>query len=153
AMVFDRCGSLPRWCLVVKDITSATNERTAIAAILPSAALTDSVPWLANSQSPSLNACLLANLNTFALDFVARQKVAGLHLRGHYLAQLPVLIPAVYGQGVSWDTHAPCLEEWIFLRALELTYTAWDMESYAQDCGYSGPPFLWDEERRFLLRC
>jgi hypothetical protein len=28
AMVFDRCGSLPRWCLVVKDITSATNERT-----------------------------------------------------------------------------------------------------------------------------
>jgi hypothetical protein len=24
---------------------------------------------------------------------------------------------------------------------------------FAQDCGYSGPPFRWDEERRFLLRC
>ena len=22
-----------------------------------------------------------------------------------------------------------------------------------KDCGYSGPPFRWDEERRFLLRC
>jgi len=36
---------------------------------------------------------------------------------------------------------------------LELTYTAWDLESFAQDCGWPGPPFRWDEERRFLLRC
>src|SRR5207245_2763982 len=31
--------------------------------------------------------------------------------------------------------------------------TAWDMELFARDCGWSGPPFRWDEERRFLLRC
>lgn len=36
---------------------------------------------------------------------------------------------------------------------LELTYTAWDLEAFAQDCGWSGPPFRWDEERRFQLRC
>ncbi|MDA1277999.1 MAG: hypothetical protein O2960_28725, partial [Verrucomicrobia bacterium] len=36
---------------------------------------------------------------------------------------------------------------------LELTYTAWDLEAFAQDCGYDGPPFRWDAERRFLLRC
>jgi len=42
---------------------------------------------------------------------------------------------------------------WIFPRALELTYTAWDLEPFAKDCGYDGPPFRWDEERRFLLRC
>jgi hypothetical protein len=36
---------------------------------------------------------------------------------------------------------------------LELTYTAWDLEPFAKDCGWSGPPFRWDEERRFLLRC
>jgi hypothetical protein len=36
---------------------------------------------------------------------------------------------------------------------LELTYTAWDLEPFAQDCGWSGPPFCWDEDRRFLLRC
>ena len=38
-------------------------------------------------------------------------------------------------------------------RVLELTYTAWDLEPFAEDCGWSGPPFGWDEERRFLLRC
>jgi len=36
---------------------------------------------------------------------------------------------------------------------LELTYTAWDLEPFAKDCGYDGSPFRWDEERRFLLRC
>ena len=41
----------------------------------------------------------------------------------------------------------------IFPRALELTYTAWDLEPFAKDCGYDGSPFRWDEERRFLLRC
>ncbi len=36
---------------------------------------------------------------------------------------------------------------------MELTYTAWDLQPFAHDCGYYGPPFRWDEERRFLLRC
>jgi len=42
---------------------------------------------------------------------------------------------------------------WILLRVLELTYTAWDLEAFAQDCGWNGPPFRWDEKRRFLIRC
>ena len=42
---------------------------------------------------------------------------------------------------------------WLITRVLELTYTAWDLEAFALDCGYAGPPFRWDEERRFLLRC
>ncbi len=36
---------------------------------------------------------------------------------------------------------------------LELSYTAWDLQPFARDLGYSGAPFLWDEERRFQLRC
>jgi hypothetical protein len=35
----------------------------------------------------------------------------------------------------------------------QVTYTAWDSAAFAQDCGWSEPPFRWDEERRFLLRC
>jgi hypothetical protein len=38
-------------------------------------------------------------------------------------------------------------------RVLELVYTAWDMQPFARDLGYDGPPFPWDEERRFELRC
>jgi len=39
------------------------------------------------------------------------------------------------------------------LRALELTYTAWDLGPFACDCAWFGPPFRWNAERRFLLRC
>ncbi len=35
---------------------------------------------------------------------------------------------------------------------LEFTYTAWDLEPFARDVGYDGPPFRWDPKRRFLLR-
>jgi hypothetical protein len=72
------------------------------------------------------------------------------------------------------------LSDWLLPRVLELTYTAWDLEPFALDimwqaAGVTGhesrvtshasrvtpdaspvtrhPPFRWDEERRFLLRC
>lgn len=38
-------------------------------------------------------------------------------------------------------------------RVLELTYTAWDLQPFAQDLGYDGAPFDWDEERRHRLKC
>ncbi len=44
------------------------------------------------------------------------------------------------------------LINWASLRALELSFTAWDLASFARDCGYNGPPFCWDPCRRFLLR-
>ena len=36
---------------------------------------------------------------------------------------------------------------------LELLYTGEDLRAFAHDCGWEGPPFRWDEDRRFLLRC
>jgi hypothetical protein len=35
----------------------------------------------------------------------------------------------------------------------ELTYTDWDLEAFAKECGHGGPPFRWDADRRSLLRC
>ncbi len=35
----------------------------------------------------------------------------------------------------------------------ELSHTAWDLELFAQNCGWPRPPLCWDQERRFLLRC
>lgn len=51
------------------------------------------------------------------------------------------------------STLSSSLASWLLPRVLELTYTAWDLKPFATDCGYDGPPFRWDEERRFLLRC
>src|SRR5260370_12648276 len=94
--------------------------------------------------SPSSRAlCLYANFTSYALDYVVRQKVAGTHLTFGYVKQLPVLPPSAYANELS---------EFIESRVLELTYTAWDMEPFARDLGDDGPPFRWDENRRFLMR-
>ena len=38
-------------------------------------------------------------------------------------------------------------------RVLELSYTANELKSFAQDLGYEGDPFPWDDNRRHRLRC
>lgn len=43
--------------------------------------------------------------------------------------------------------------EWMLPKVLELTYTSWDLQPFARDCGFDAPPFVWDEDRRFQLRC
>ena len=42
--------------------------------------------------------------------------------------------------------------DYIAPRVLELVYTAWDLKPFAEDMGYHGEPFKWDEERRAHLR-
>jgi hypothetical protein len=45
-------------------------------------------------------------------------------------------------------------EQFAFItpHVLELTYTSDSMAPFARDLGYDGEPFLWDEDRRTLLR-
>jgi hypothetical protein len=81
-----------------------------------------------------------------------RLKMQGLHLTYFLLKQLPVPTPQQFENRTEWDV-AKTVREWLLPRVLELTYTAWDLELFAKDCGYYGPPFCWDVERRFLLRC
>jgi len=52
-----------------------------------------------------------------------------------------------------WSNQDKTIGDWLLPRVLELTYTAWDIQPFARDCGYDGPPFPWDEERRFRIRC
>jgi hypothetical protein len=88
-------------------------------------------------------ALLLANLNSLPFDYMARQKVSGLHLTYGYLKQLPVLPPSAY---------TPADINFIAPRVLELVYTANDLRPFAEDMGYHGEPFRWDEVRRAQLR-
>ena len=111
-------------------------------------------------EDPALIAAFFASLNSFCLDYSARQKIGGIHLTYSYFKQLPIPPPTTYAQPCTWADAPksqlqtqPTLRDWILPRVLELTYTAWDMEAFATDCGWNGPPFRWDEQRRFLLRC
>ena len=83
-------------------------------------------------------------MQLFAFDYVVRQKVGGTHLNFYLVKQLPVIPP---------HTYTPALLDFITPRVLELTYTAWDLQPFARDLGYEGAPFVWDDQRRFLMRC
>ncbi|MDR4506896.1 MAG: hypothetical protein MRJ65_01445 [Candidatus Brocadiaceae bacterium] len=45
------------------------------------------------------------------------------------------------------------IKDFICTCVLELIYTSYDLKPFAQDMGYEGEPFTWDEERRLLLKC
>jgi hypothetical protein len=144
--VTDRLATIEwtaNWLMGWRNITSATNERTSIFSVLPRTAVGNTCSLIFVEAFPKQCAALLANLNSFALDFVARVKVGGTHLTYGYLKQFPVLPPAAY-----------TVRDLAFIvpRVLELTYTGYSMAPFARDLGYDGPPFGWDEDRRAELR-
>jgi hypothetical protein len=104
------------------------------------------------TQPPAAVCALVANLAALSFDYCARQKVGGISLKYFTMKQLPVLPPATYESEALWSRGTP-LHIWLRDRVLELTYSAWDLKPWAKDVGHDGPPFRWDESRRFFLRC
>lgn len=141
-----------QWILAFRRITNATNERTAIFTVLPRCITGSQTPVVITNQSPRLIGSLLANLNSFVFDLATRLRVGGTDLNHFVVHQLPVLPPEAYDEAAPWGDNET-LRDWLAPRVLELTYTAWDLEPFARDLGYDGPPFRWNPERRFLLRC
>lgn len=141
----------PRWLLGWRDICRSTDERTVIASVLPLMGVGDKFLLMFPRQTPQLQACLLSNLDCFVFDYASRQKVGGTSLKYFTMKQLAVLPPKTYAQHCDWSP-SDTLTAWLVPRVLELTYTANDLQGFAEDCGYTGEPFLWDEARRFLLR-
>jgi hypothetical protein len=161
------------WLLGFRDVTNATNERTAIFTILPRAGVGNNTPLLLPSGVAVLFLVpLVGNLGTVAFDYVTRVKIAGTHMNFFFVKQLPVLPPDAY-------TEADLL--FIVPRVLELIYTAWDLEAFAREvwqecpralrkeivrrwqecCGRSPkvhpdaktiPPFRWDSGHRAIIR-
>ena len=68
------------------------------------------------------------------------------------MRQLPTFRPGTYSMPAPWAPSTR-IRDWLLPRVLELAYTAWDLKAFAEDCGDDGPPFIWDPERRFQLRC
>ncbi len=145
-------GWTRRWLLGWRDITNTTNERTVIFSVMPPNGVGHTCPIMISNREPRQIALLSTGISIFAHDFVARQKVGGTHLTYGYLNQLPFLLSSTYETPCLWD-GSDAIRHFLLPRILELTYTAWDLESFAKDCGWDGPPFRWDEERRFLIRC
>ena len=122
-----------------------------IAAAIPYVGCGDTLPILIPDEgffNEQPLACLLANLNCIAFDFVTRQKVQGTHVKLYTLEQLPVIAPSDYDRTFGTTTARALVRDHV----LRLTYTAHDMAPFARDLGYDGPPFIWNEEERRHLR-
>ncbi|WP_067793914.1 Eco57I restriction-modification methylase domain-containing protein [Actinomadura formosensis] len=130
------------WLVGCRDVCRSTDERTAIPAFLPLSAVSYTFPLMLPYQTAPLAAALIAAQCSFVYDYVARQKVGGIHLTRITLKQLPVPTPQ------DLAPHTTFLKS----RVLELIYTAYDMSPLARDLGDSGEPFRWDEERRAQIR-
>lgn len=131
------------WIIGYRDITNATNERTAIASILPIGGAAQPLN-LFLPESADLGAIWLAAFNSFIVDYIVRQTIGGVHLNITTCRQLPIL---------SEFMNLSINKQMILNSICELTYTSPTIKPFAKDCGYDGPPFRWDEDRRFLLRC
>jgi hypothetical protein len=141
------------WAVGFKDVTAPTNARTMIASIMPRSAFGNTLPILmpaADEEIPYKGSLwlLAACLNSFALDFAARQKVQGQHLNWFVVEQLPVLAPDEYDRRFGGTTARDLIRDHV----LRLTYVSDDMAPFARDLGHDGPPFIWDEEERRHLR-
>lgn len=142
----------PEWLVGFRDIARNTDDRTAIATVLPRAAVSHPVPLaFLDSRKASDAACLLACLNSFVLDYVARQKVGGTHLTYFIVKQLAVPSLPNFSGICPWDSSVST-GQWIVMRVLELVYTADDLSGFARDCGCNVGPFRVEPERRAHLR-
>ncbi|WP_298069613.1 N-6 DNA methylase [uncultured Mailhella sp.] len=137
------------WLMGWRDITNATNERTVVSGFIQKSAVADTYLLLFGNHT--LKYLIPCCLNSYVCDYITRQKIGGVHLKFHYFRQLPVLPPAAFYSPAPWQPSLS-LAEWLRPRILELSYTAEDMRPFAEDLGFHGDPFAWDEARRAELR-
>lgn len=136
--------------LVFRDIARNDDERTLIVCLVPPGAVStyDTPMFLPKCDVIQYQKCISFFGDAFSaylFDFLLRP-VVDKHIKGYTLAR------------VRWPSpeslpHEGIGLEWFVKLMLELVYTTPDFQAFAQDCGWNGPPFRWDEERRFLLRC
>jgi hypothetical protein len=140
------------WLLGFRDVTSSGLARTAIFSLLPRVGANHKTPLIFLNNAPGVLhiACFLAVVNSLTFDYVTRQKLGGTSMSYFILNQLPVLPP---------DAFSAADIAYIVPRVLELVYTAWDMQPFAADVlreqgagAAVPPPYVWDEERRAVLR-
>lgn len=125
-----------------RRVARSTDERTIIATILPH--MPSTYGWILTIQPSSRDQALLcANYNSLVLDYNLRNALSQPSIPQGVFEQLPVLPPVRYSEA---DVA------FVVPRVLELIYTAHDLEPWARDLGFNGPPFAFDTTRRAVIR-
>ncbi|WAI00953.1 AlbA family DNA-binding domain-containing protein [Methanogenium organophilum] len=158
-----RFDSKTKWIIAFRSVARATDIRSGLFCHLPKVGVGHTAYLMLLDKKIEILQ-LYSNINSFAFDFNCRNKLGAINLGYFILKQLPVLPPTTYTTYLT-TIIAPSV--------IELTYTAWDLKPFAEDVlaeigveqwnnwfpdNLIGPdgvpqPFVWDEERRFSLRC
>lgn len=160
------------WLLTFRNVTNSSNERSAVFSVIPRSAVGNSLPLMHfTCANCLLSTALIANCKCLPLDTIVKQKVAGVNMNFFYVKQFPILPPSAY-------SAADLL--FIVPRVVELTYTAWDIQPFAEDVWndadealreaiakqrtansewqmtegdtFAIPPFVWNSDRRAELK-
>ncbi len=128
--------------IATRMISSPTNERTLIGAFTPRLAFSNSANLILGKDKKKL-LVLLANLNSFACDFVCRRRMGGINLNLWNLNQLPI---------VKYDTIPETLKNHIIKNTVQLSNTSNDVSDFFLDFSEIDG-ITWDKTVRFTLQC
>jgi len=129
-----------KWIGVVRRYVRATDERTAIASMVQRTVPIQPLNGFTAGSSKNEQVWALACINSFAYDFMAKLKTPGQDFNVTIMSQVPIPNPQVI------------FEQLVMNSTRELNYITFQLRDWAASLGDDGPPFIWDEERRSLLR-
>lgn len=141
-----------RWSFAFRDITQATNERTAISTILPQVGCGNTLS-LVQDLGLRESAFLVAVVNSMIFDFCTRQKVSGTHLNHWIWHQLPFPNLSLIHGRCAWDSGVETNLEWIVPRVCRLLFCSNDLEPYINEVCPGLEVEIWDDSWRQQVRC
>jgi hypothetical protein len=138
------------WAIGWRDI--GPKERTLLSAVIPAYGAGDTLPLLHLSDDfGGLGACFQACWSSLITDYLVRQRSETGRMSLFVVKQLPTPPPQSYLDRAPWSA-GKTIAEWITPRALELSYTFWNLRQFAVDQGDIGAPFRWDGGRRAVIK-
>lgn len=135
-----------RWFFTWRDL--GPSERSLVGTIIPRSAAGHKAPLMICDHSPADRVILATVLSSLAADYAVRQKTNAMTF--FVMEQAAVLSRKYLSEPVAWLGDAA--SDWLLPRALELFYTNDELYALCEDLGRTHPPFLWNEERRYIIQ-
>jgi hypothetical protein len=127
--------------LTFHGIANPNNERTSIHTIFPPDGFSNSLILILPSK-PTDAHVLAALGNSIVQEYVVRNKMGSRNYNLFIIKQIPYL---------KTEQLSKTRRSFIDRRSTELSLTSKRVTDFAQI--YDGPPFRWDDRRRFFIRC
>jgi hypothetical protein len=118
-----------QWLMSWRSISAATNQRTLVVSVFPRSAAANSLPLLL-PEVPVASVRLMSAMSSLPCDYAVRQKQSGANVLKSAINQIPVPHPDTFSATCPWDVAAS-LGGWVGPRVVELFYTSWSLQTWA----------------------